>query len=143
MSSDRARLARLYGECEVRRDFVGEIDRRYVERLLAHQEAYRAVGAELGIPWWFVGIIHALESSFDFDCHLHNGDPLTGRTVRVPAGRPDAGEPPFTWHESAVDALCGQGLSGRGDWSLGAALDRFERYNGLGYRRRGRPSPYL
>ena len=24
-----------------------------------------------------------------------------------------------------------------------AALDRLERYNGLGYRRRGRPSPYL
>ena len=141
--SPRSRLARLYAECEVRSDHVGEIDRLYVERILDHRETYRAVGAELGIPWWFVGIIHGLESSFDFGCHLHNGDPLTGRTVRVPRGRPEAGEPPFTWHESAVDALRGQGLAGRGDWSLGAALDRLERYNGLGYRKHGRPSPYL
>ena len=26
---------------------------------------------------------------------------------------------------------------------MGAALDRLERYNGLGYRNRGLPSPYL
>lgn len=141
--SPQSRLARMYAECEVRPDHVGEIDRLYVERILDHREIYRAVGAELGLPWWFVGIIHGLESSFDFGRHLHNGDPLTGRTVRVPKGRPEAGEPPFTWHESAVDALRGQGLAGRGDWSLGTALDRLERYNGLGYRKRGRPSPYL
>ena len=145
MSSDgpRSRLARLYAECEVRGDHLGEIDRLYVERLLEHREAYRAVGAELGIPWWFVGIVHGLEASFDFDCHLHNGDPLTARTVRVPEGRPEAGAPPFNWNESAVDALRGQGLEGHRDWSVGAALDRLERYNGLGYRKRGRPSPYL
>ena len=145
MSNDgpRSRLARLYAECEVRGDHLGEIDRLYVERLLEHRETYRAVGAELGIPWWFVGIIHGLEASFDFECHLHNGDPLAARTVRAPKGRPEVGEPPFTWRESAVDALRGQGLADREDWSLGAALDRLERYNGLGYRRRGRPSPYL
>ena len=138
-----ARLARLYSECEIPDGRVGEIDHYYVRPFVRNRVIYGEVGAELGIPWWFVGIVHGLESSFDFGCHLHNGDPLTGRTVRVPRGRPEAGEPPFTWRESAVDALRLQGLDGLDDWSVGAALDRLERYNGLGYRRSGRPSPYL
>ena len=139
----RARLARMYAECEIRADRADEVDSLYVSRLADNQDAYRAVGDELGIPWWFVAVVHGLESGFDFRCHLHNGDPLTERTVRTPAGRPEAGEPPFTWHESALDALRSQGLDGLEDWSVGAALDRLERYNGLGYRKRGLPSPYL
>ena len=93
--SPRSRLARLYAECEVRSDHLGEIDRLYVERILDHRETYRAVGAELGIPWWFVGIIHGLESSFDFGCHLHNGDPLTGaHRPGARGGGPRPGSPP-------------------------------------------------
>ena len=85
----RARLARLYAECVVRSDCVGEIDRLYVARIPENREDYREVGAELGIPWWFVGIIHALESSFDFGCHLHNGDPRSpDAPSRCPRGGP-------------------------------------------------------
>ena len=40
-----------------------------------------------------------------FDAHFHNGDPLTDRTKRVPAGRPKEGDPPFTWEQSAEDAI--------------------------------------
>ena len=136
-------LADLYGECALIPERVGEIDHWYVEPIVRNRAVYVEAGAELAIPWWFVGVIHGLESAFDFDCHLHNGDPLTGRTVRVPKGRPVEGSPPFTWRESAVDALRLQRLAGHDDWSIGAALDRLERYNGLGYRRRGLPSPYL
>ena len=136
-------LADMYGECALIPERVGEIDHYYAEPIVRNRAVYEEVGAELEIPWWFVGVIHGLESAFDFDCHLHNGDPLTGRTVRVPKGRPETGTPPFTWTESAVDALRFQGLAGLDDWSVGAALDRLERYNGLGYRRRGVPSPYL
>ena len=76
----RSRLTRLYAECEVRSDCVGEIDRLHVARILDNRKTYRKVGAEPGIPWWFVGIIHALESSFDFGCHLHHAHrPRAGR----------------------------------------------------------------
>ena len=124
----RSRLARLYAECEVRSDHVSEIDRLYVERILDHRETYRAVGAELGVPWWFVGIIHGLESSFDFGRHLHNGDSLSGRTVRVPKGRPEAGEPPFTWRRLSEDGFPGLfGVIGTWISHIGSSLpDRGE-----------------
>lgn len=106
---------------------------------------YAAVGARLGVPWHVVGILHLLESGGDFTRHLHNGDPLAGRTVRVPKGRPAAGQPPFVWEESAVDALILAGLDAWEDWSLAGLAYVLERYNGFGYRRRrpAIPSPYL
>ncbi len=136
-------LVQMFEACEVRPERLAEIDGFYVRPLTRGRAIYEQVGARLGIPWWFIGLIHGLEASFSFETHLHNGDPLTARTFRHPPGRPATGSPPFTWLESAVDALTLERLDGLTDWSLGAALDRLERYNGLGYRNRGLPSPYL
>ena len=44
-----------------------------------------------------------------FDQHLHNGDPLSGRTTHVPPGRPRPASPPFTWEQSAHDAIIRSG----------------------------------
>ncbi|MNR22399.1 hypothetical protein D3C85_1393480 [compost metagenome] len=96
-----------------------------------------------GVPWFFIGIIHSLESNFHFGKHLHNGDPLTQRTVRVPAGRPVQGDPPFSWEASAKDALRMKGFDQQSDWSTARMLYRWEAYNGFGYRPRGVPSAYL
>ena len=104
---------------------------------------YRALGERLGIPWYFIAIVHSLECGCDFRLHLHNGDPLTARTVRVPRGRPATGEPPFSWETSAEDALRLKGLVGQPDWSLAATMFRWESFNGFGYRMRGLASPYL
>ena len=52
-----------------------------------------------------LGIIHSLEAEFNFNTHLHNGDPLSAQTVHVPRGRPPTGNPPFQWLDSAIDAL--------------------------------------
>lgn len=113
-------------------------------RILTHKARYTALGGPLGIPWHFIGIIHCMECSCNFKKHLHNGDPLTGRTTRVPAGRPKEGEPPFTWEQSAADALVRQHLGADTDWSLPGMLYQFERYNGFGYRQQhGIHSPYL
>lgn len=112
-------------------------------RALGFKDKYEAVGTPLGIPWWFVAAIHQMESSYNFGRHLHNGDSLKNRTVRVPAGRPLAGGLPFTWTQSATDSLIHQRLDNLSDWSLPRALWRLERYNGLGYRARGVPTPYL
>ncbi len=105
---------------------------------------YEAVGNQVGVPWHFIGVIHALEASFNFRAHLHNGDhPLTQRTRQVPAGRPATWLPPDDWESSAKDALRLLGFTGKSDWSLERTLYRLEAYNGFGYRRIGVPSPYL
>jgi lysozyme family protein len=103
-------------------------------QLKSHQPRYQSVGGPLGIPWYVVGVIHAMETGIDFTRHLHNGDPLTARTVHVPAGRPPTGEPPFTWEESATDALTYQGFAAWHDWSVPGILYKLEAYNGFGYR---------
>lgn len=111
----------------------------------AARRRYNAVASETGVPAHVVGILHCLEAALDFGCHLHNGDPLSGRTVRVPVNRPAAGTPPFTWEESAVDALRLHHLDAWTDWSVAGIAYVLERYNGFGYRTRdtGIVSPYL
>ncbi|NPA93797.1 MAG: hypothetical protein GXO58_00025 [Thermodesulfobacteria bacterium] len=123
----------LYRTCVADPRHFEQIDKR-VDEILANKERYESVGKELGIPWYVIGVIHSLESDLDFSRHLHNGDPLTARTVHVPAGRPPYGNPPFTWEQSAIDALKLQGLHKVKDWSLPRTLYELERYNGWGYR---------
>lgn len=133
---------RMFDSCVVRPDRISTVN-WYVEKLLDGVDRYRGVGDPLGIPWWFIGCIHALESGFRFDRHLHNGDPLSARTKHVPAGRPSAGQPPFSWESSAEDALRLKRLDAWRDWSPPGALFKWEEYNGFGYRQHGVPSPYL
>lgn len=132
----------LFASCQVRQERAGEVA-WHVQKLRAYQARYEAVAGKLGIPWWFVGITHALEGSFNFKGHLHNGDPLTARTVQIPKGRPKVWNPPNDWESSAVDALTLKGYAGQEDWSVPRALYRFEAYNGWGYRGRGVHTPYL
>ena len=105
---------------------------------------YERLGKRLGVPWAFIAATHGLEASFNFRAHFHNGDfPLSRRTRQVPAGRPPNWLPPSDWESSAADALRLLGFTGQSDWSLPRTLYRLEAYNGFGYRRAGRASPYL
>lgn len=109
-----------------------------------NQERYEGVVGDTGVPWFFVGVLHWMESAGDFSTHLHNGDPLRARTVRVPAGRPRRGKPPFSWEESAKDALALKSLfSDEIRWTVPRVLYEAERYNGFGYAWRGVNSPYV
>lgn len=86
------------------------------------------------VPWEVVGCLHYREGDNNFKTHLHNGDSLQHRTVNVPMHRPVEGEPPFTWEESAKDALFTlKHLDKETDWSITSILSHFERYNGTGY----------
>ena len=118
---------------------------RAATRLAEFRGRYQSVGERLDIPWYFIGLVHTMESACNFGCHLHNGDRLTERTTHVPANRPPAevGDPPFTWEVSATDALKSQQLHIKSDWSLPAVLFRLEKYNGWGYRFKGLATPYL
>lgn len=115
------------------------------KKIVANQARYAAAVAGTPVPWWFVAVVHSMECSMRFDQHLHNGDPLAGRTTHVPQDRPPAGSPPFTWEQSARDALQYERLDIITDWSLPNVLFHWHRYNGINneYKRRGIPTPYL
>jgi lysozyme family protein len=115
----------------------------YCEHVVKSRAVYDSVGTPLGIPWYFVGVIHGMECGFNFGTHLHNGDPLSARTTHVPKGRPPEGSPPFAWTDSATDALTFEHFAGQADWTLPMVLYRLEAYNGFGYRNRGLRTPYL
>lgn len=114
-------------------------------KIFALKERYLVIQKKLGVPWFFVGLIHNLEAGLSFRGHLHNGDPLTAKTVQVPAGRPLVGQPPFTWEESALDALTQKGLQNVKAWTIERLLYEAERYNGFGYMlyHPGDLSPYV
>ena len=124
---------RLFDTCQIRPERLQEVE-SLIKNITQNRNRYQAVGDPLGIPWYFIGVIHCLEASLNFNKHLHNGDPLTARTVQVPNGRPKTGEPPFTWEQSATDALQIKKLDQVTDWSFPATLYRLEAYNGFGYR---------
>ena len=123
----------LFDGCLIQEARVAEIDAT-ATRIASGRARYEAVGTPLDIPWFVVGLIHCMEGGLNFTTHLHNGDPLTARTVHVPAGRPRQGAPTFAWEDSASDALCLRNLQKWSDWSLPSTLYQIEAYNGFGYR---------
>lgn len=135
---------RLFDSCQVRPEKSNDVEKIF-GAIVKTQNRYEAIEASLGIPWFFTGIVHCMESNCNFKTHLHNGDPLTAKTVQVPSGRPKNGTPPFSWERSAEDALMLKNLHQWTDWSIPGMLFQLERYNGFGYRRANIniPSPYL
>ncbi|CAN5692787.1 hypothetical protein BH11BAC3_BH11BAC3_08620 [soil metagenome] len=143
----QAEYQRLFDTCHITPNLYPAVD-KYVDMILKGRSRYEAVGAKLNIPWYFIGLTHCMEGNCNFTKHLHNGDPLTARTVQVPKNRPAQGNPPFTWEVSAEDALRYQGLDKWTDWGIPGMLYQLEAYNGYGYRYLKAPnvpinSPYL
>lgn len=130
----------LWQSCQIKSDQV-EITKQIVAKIRANRDRYAALQKKINVPWYFIAVLHNMESSLNFSKHLHNGDPLQKRTVNVPANRPIA-DPikgwnvGYTWEESAIDALTSSGkdLDKVKDWSLPAQLWQIEQYNGFGYR---------
>ena len=135
---------KLYEDLIINSGRIDDVD-SIINKILDHKSQYKSVERDLGIPWFFIAGIHSLESSLNFNSHLHNGDPLTGKTVHVPAGRIPGKNPPYTWEESAIDALELNGTADWNDWSIAGFCYRFEKYNGFGYRQYHPEvkSPYL
>jgi lysozyme family protein len=134
-----------FAVCTVRPENKSEVD-WYIGKLLSdkYRRQYQAVEDKVCVPWYFVGIVHALEASFNFSAHLHNGDPLDERTVQVPAGMPKVWSPPNDWMSSAVDALTYEKFTNETDWSVERTLYRWEAYNGFRSRElHATASPYL
>lgn len=140
----RSDYRRLFDTCIIRDNRTAEVE-SVVGAMVSNLRRYQGVADEIEMPWFVIAVIHLMEASLRFDRHLHNGDPLTERTTHVPPGRPRAGSPPFTWEESAADALRWERMDRWSDWSIPGTLYKLEGYNGWGYRKYHPEvlSPYL
>lgn len=143
----RAEYATLWHECEIRPERLKTVQAT-ARKIIANRPRYDVISRATGVPWFVIGIIHQMECSLSFNKHIHNGDPLTGRTKLVPAGRPKqwppSGQDPFI--ASAIDALTmpGKEFDKITDWSIERIAYTLELYNGFGYRLyRHINSPYL
>lgn len=124
----------------------GPLFKAVADRLLFNKPRYEAVSKALKekgyeIPWEFIAVTHQRESSGDFTTYLGNGQKLNKKTTIVPKGR----GPFSSWEEGAIDALvyAPPYAAKNKDWTIGGTLTKLEEYNGLGYARMNKPSPYL
>jgi lysozyme family protein len=144
IASETSYYRNLFTSLQPARAWLSRIDAIIDRVMLANRGRYSDVGRRADeTPWFLVAIIHQMEGSSDFATHLHNGDPLTSRTVQVPSGRPASGNPPFSWEASAIDALTFDGVAAQDDWTIEGLLFRLESFNGFGYRNKNIVSPYL
>ncbi|MBK8467842.1 MAG: hypothetical protein IPL32_18680 [Chloracidobacterium sp.] len=135
---------RLWESMVVRSSFKGALEAS-AQKIMQGKERYQTVSELTGVPWFVVGLIHQMEGGCKWGTHLHNGDPLSARTVCVPARRPANGNAPFKWEDSACDALMMKNMQSIKDWSIERISFELERYNGCGYRNYHKEvlTPYL
>lgn len=113
--------------------------KRLAQFAIANKARYQNIEQMTNVPWVMVAVLHRRESDANFNTYLGNGEPLNRVTRLVPKGRG-----PFASFEAgAIDALKYDGLDKVKDWRLEKMLWYCEKYNGLGYEKRGLPSPYV
>jgi lysozyme family protein len=142
----KPRYQELFASCQVRSSWLAHIQELAQKIVSLRPQYYQAIQDQTSVPWWFIGILHYRDLGFNTNSHLHNGDPLIGRTDHDPVGRPVANPAngfAYTFVESAVDALRYKTYDTTQDRSIAAWLWRFEEWNGWGYAMRGMNSEYL
>lgn len=93
----------------------------------AHQARYAALAEKVGVPWYFIAVVHQREASGNFTGSVRDGH-------RLPAGS--------SWEEDAATVMAEQ-CGGWHNWSVAGLLYRLEAYNGFGYRKQNINTPYL
>ncbi len=121
----QSQLQRMFDTCIIKEIRYPEID-NCLKQIVKNKNRYVSVSGKFSIPWYVTGILHASICGCDFKIHLHNGDSLNGRTISIPIGFPKRGRPPFSWEQSAEDALQFYGLLKWSDWSIPGILYNLE-----------------
>lgn len=147
-SDPRGFQEKRWHAASIRPEWESRVDAA-VDRYQRTKDRYRKIEnirKSPSVPARVIFVLHGRESTWNFGKHLHEGSPLSARTRWIPKGRPRSGTPPFTFEESAEDALYKLKDMENWDWSnLESMLQNIETYNGLGYQRYHKdvPSPYL
>lgn len=129
--------AKRFASVKVIKDYAS-----IARRLVATKSRYVAVQGRTGVPWVIVAVIHEREADQNFNSQLAQGDPLSRKSTHVPRGQgPYLGTD--AWERAADVALTETGGRTWGDWSTGGYTTFLEKYNGLGYYNKGKPSPYV
>lgn len=130
-------------------DFIGHYK--------TNSSIYDRVGKSSNVPAILVAAIHWREASGDFTTYLSQGDPLGTRTWAngdSNDGKSLSASIPNTilftnWDDAAIFALnyetSAKSVSGISydEQDINDMLTFAEYYNGLGYKKRGVPSPYI
>ena len=116
---------------------------KFKELAIKNAKSYMIVSKKISGTtelWKLIAALFHRECSQDFTRCLHNGDPWNKKTVNDPAGRG-----PFPdWISSAVDAMLYEKAKWPSVWHILTMLEFAEKFNGLGYRRKGSEySPYV
>lgn len=132
--------------------------RKFAQRAMRYKDRYIALVTEIErrhhliVPWWVVPLIHERECGCtgpknarkcgvdNWSCNIGQGKPFNVKSNIKPYNGP------FTsWTEAAIAALVKEApfAAKNTNWSAGGVMTINEAYNGLGYARMGRPSPYI
>jgi lysozyme family protein len=134
----------LYLTMKILPQYQGTVD-WYAQRALKQKSLYTRASAyvenliKLKVPWQVIATIHAMEASFDPSRQLLNGEKWNKKTTIVPK---DKG-PWSSFEASCVDAFRESHWKGVDFTSIESLLRASERYNGIGYQKRCKASPYL
>lgn len=138
-------LKRMYETLEI--ETMGRQKRSHVSWCVLmskrNRVEYEAVSAMLranlvlDIDWRIIAALHAMEAGFDLKKGIHNGQRWDRKTTLVPKGR----GPFVSFASSCLDAFQIKELPPVFD--VPNTLNFAERFNGIGYRRKGKNSPYL
>lgn len=106
-------------------------------RIYKGKVKYSIVGYAISIPWEIIAVIHFRESHCNFERQLLNGQKWNKRTTITPKNH----GPWTSWEQSCLGFLESR-ISDKNK-SYSEWLAWLERYNGMGYRNKGRFSPYI
>lgn len=102
-------------------------------------DRYKAIETKMGIPWVFPAMVHLMEAGCDFSRQILNGQRWRYATTIHPRNLG-----PFQdWEDAAEFALVRMAKNVVEHWPIEAILYHLEAWNGWGYAKRGKPSPYL
>lgn len=144
MDSTALQLEAMLSHSKVNPSRAAEVNLT-VQRIIANLNEYTAASQAMGgkIPPAFIGCLHYRENtSLSLKAYLGNGQLIIGTNKRSTIA-PVARGPFPTFAAGAIDALTLEGFQHVQGWTPGVCLEEAERWNGMGYRRRGVVNPYL
>lgn len=127
----------LYDAIELTEDICCACD-CYAVRIERNANAYNKVATQTGVTPVVIALLHMMEADCDMSRQILNGEHFYQKTVLVPV---DCG-PWGSWEDSAIRILLSRYFMRFADatWTLGWYL---EKWNGWGYAKQGKNSPYL